>query len=210
VTALTLSSLPFPLAPEGAPALEHQLRDPDGALVLASAAGSDLFADPAQAPKSDAKLPDAGRLMGVPPEGDFTLSAKVTVGFADTFDAGVLFLYAAERRWAKLCFELSPQHRPTAVTVVTRGLSDDCNSFEVDGDTVWLRITRTGRAWAFHASTDGAWWRMLRYFSLGEQDAGDTVKVGFIAQSPTGQGCTATFEQIAFSSGAPADLRDGS
>ena len=76
-----------------------------------------------------------------------------------TFDAGVLLVYAAERQWAKLCFEYSPQLQPTAVTVVTRESSDDCNSFEVDGHTLWLRITRSGAAWAFHASTDGAWWR---------------------------------------------------
>ena len=95
------------------------------------------------------------------------------------YDAGVLLLHAAERQWAKLCFEYSPQLKPTAVTVVTRGTSDDCNSFEVDGSTLWLRITRSGAAWAFHASTDGAWWRLLRYFAL----SGDTVRVGFLAQS---------------------------
>jgi regulation of enolase protein 1 (concanavalin A-like superfamily) len=123
----------------------------------------------------------------------------------------VLLVHAAERRWAKLCFEYSPQRRPTAVTVVTRGTSDDCNSFEVDGGSLWLRITRTGPAWAFHASTDGAWWRLLRYFALsGDGDVAEPVRVGFLAQSPTGEGCAATFDHIAFRPGAPANLRDGS
>jgi uncharacterized protein len=89
---------------------------------------------------------------------------------------------------------------------VTRQTSDDCNSFEVDGNTLWLRITRSGAAWAFHASTDGAWWRLLRYFTLGKE----LVRVGFLAQSPTGEGCAATFDHITFRPGAPADLRDGS
>ena len=110
--------------------------------------------------------PDAGRFVGLPPAGDFTLAAQVSVEFASMYDAGVLLLHAAERQWAKLCFEYSPQLRPTAVTVVTRGTSDDCNSFEVEGSTLWLRITRSGSAWAFHASTDGSWWRLLRYFAL--------------------------------------------
>ena len=140
--------------------------------------------------------PDAGRFTGLPPGGDFTLAARVSVEFASTFDAGVLLLHAAERQWAKLCFEYSPQHRPTAVTVVTRETSDDCNSFEVDGNTLWLRITRSGAAWAFHASADGAWWRLLRYFTLGK----DLVRVGFLAQSPTGEGCAATFDHITFRS----------
>jgi regulation of enolase protein 1 (concanavalin A-like superfamily) len=90
--------------------------------------------------------------------------------------------------------------------VVTRETSDDSNSFEVAGDSLWLRITRSGVAWAFHASTDGSWWRLLRYFSLGDH----LVKVGFLAQSPTGDGCAATFDQITFQPGAPKNLRDGS
>jgi uncharacterized protein len=48
---------------------------------------------------------------------------------------------------------------------------------------------------------------MLRYFSLGEQPE---ARVGFLAQSPTGPGCTVTFDHITFSSRAPGDLRDGS
>ena len=125
------------------------------------------------------------------------------------YDAGVLLVHAADRQWAKLCFEYSPQLTPTAVTVVTREISDDCNSFEVDGHTLWLRITRSGAAWAFHASADGAWWRLLRYFALSG-DAADLVRVGFLAQSPTGEGCAATFDRITFRPGAPENLRDGS
>jgi regulation of enolase protein 1 (concanavalin A-like superfamily) len=198
---LTIPSLPFPLAADGQPPVGYQVES--GTLVLTAAAGTDMFVDPA----GGGQVPDAGRLVGVPPPGDFSLATKVTVGFGSRYDAGVLVLQAGERHWAKLCFELSPQQKPMAVTVVTRGTSDDCNSFEVAGDSLWLRMTRSGTAWAFHAATDGAWWRLLRYFSLG----GDTIaSVGFGAQSPTGQGCTATFDQISFRSGAPSDLRDGS
>jgi uncharacterized protein len=147
--------------------------------------------------------------VGLPPAGDFTLAARVSVEFASVYDAGVLLVHAGERQWAKLCFEYSPQRRPTLVTVVTRGTSDDCNSWEVEGSTVWLRVTRSGAAWAFHASADGAWWRLLRYFALsGDRD--ELARVGFLAQSPTGQGCAATFDQIAFRPGAPENLRDGS
>jgi hypothetical protein len=74
---------------------------------------------------------------------------------------------------------------------------------------LWLRITRSGAAWAFHASTDGSWWRLLRYFALGG-DAAELVRVGFLAQSPTGAGCTAAFDHISFQPGAPKNLRDGS
>jgi len=205
---LNLPGLPFALSPEGNP--PPGCRVLNGALILSAAANTDMFVDPghdiALGPRPDSEIPDAGRLVGLPPAGDFSLSAKVTVAFASTFDAGVLLLYAAERRWAKLCFEYSPQNTPMAVTVVTRETSDDSNSFEVAGNTLWLRITRTGAAWTFHASTDGAWWRMIRYFTLGAE----LVRVGFLAQSPTGKGCDVTFADITFKPGAPENLRDGS
>ena len=205
MAALKLPSLPFPLEPAGSP--PPGCRVLRGALILSAAAGTDMFVDPARAEPS--VIPDAGRFVGWPPAGDFRLAARVRVEFGSMYDAGVLLLHAGERHWAKLCFEYSPQLRPTAVTVVTRGVSDDCNSFEVDGDTVWLRITRSGAAWAFHASTDGSWWRLLRYFALGG-DPAELVRVGFLAQSPTGEGCTATFGHISFQAGAPQNLRDGS
>jgi regulation of enolase protein 1 (concanavalin A-like superfamily) len=208
VTALKLPGLPFPLEPAGSP--PPGCRVLHGALILSAAAGTDLFVDPGDTGDAGSAGagpgPDAGRFVGLPPAGDFTLAAQVSVEFASTYDAGVLLLHAAERQWAKLCFEYSPQLRPTAVTVVTRGTSDDCNSFEVEGSTLWLRITRSGSAWAFHASTDGSWWRLLRYFAL---DAG-VVRAGFLAQSPTGEGCAATFDHISFRPGAPKNLRDGS
>ena len=205
MAALKLPSLPFPLEPVGSPPLGCRVQH--GVPTLTAEANTDLFIDPAGA--EPANIPDAGRFVGLPPAGDFTLAAQVSVEFASMYDAGVLLLHARERHWAKLCFEYSPQLRPAAVTVVTRGTSDDCNSFEVDGRSLWLRITRSGAAWAFHASADGSWWRLLRYFALGGE-ASELVRVGFMAQSPTGVGCTATFDHIDFQPGAPQNLRDGS
>jgi regulation of enolase protein 1 (concanavalin A-like superfamily) len=202
VVALKLPGVPFPLEPGGSPPAGCRVRG--GVLTLTGAGGTDLFVDPGQA--DPGRLPDAGRFTGLPPAGDFTLAAQVSVDFHSMYDAGVLLLHAGERTWAKLCLEYSPQLKPTAVTVVTRGTSDDCNSFQVDGNALWLRVTRSGAAWAFHASTDGSWWWLLRYFALGAEP----VRVGFLAQSPAGEGCAATFDHIAFSPGAPENLRDGS
>jgi regulation of enolase protein 1 (concanavalin A-like superfamily) len=202
VTDLLLPGVPFPFASSGTPACQATVDG--GTLTLAGGPKSDLFIDPAG---DEGARPDAGRWTGLPGESDFTFSARVTVGFASTFDAGVLLLYLSERRWAKLCYEFSPQRKPTAVTVVTHGTSDDSNSFETGGGPLWLRITRSGRVWAFHAATDGAYWKLLRYFTLGEASG---ARVGFLAQSPTGAGCTAVFDLVTYKAGAPADLRDGS
>ncbi len=201
MTDLHLPGVPFSFEPSGSPACQASVSS--GVLTLTSGPKSDMFIDPAG---DEGARPDAGRWTGLPGENDFTLSARVTVGFASTFDAGVLLLYLSERRWAKLCYEFSPQQRPTAVTVVTHGTSDDSNSFETGGGPLWLRITRSGRAWAFHASATGTYWQLLRYFTLGEASG---ARVGFLAQSPTGAGCTAVFDSITYRLGAPADLRDG-
>jgi regulation of enolase protein 1 (concanavalin A-like superfamily) len=115
-------------------------------------------------------------------------------------------LYSDERRWAKLCFELSPDRQPMVVSVVTRGDSDDCNSFAVDGTSIWLRVARMGRAFAFHASSDGVRWELVRHFSLG---GFVDPEIGFEAQSPTGNGCTVTFDEIRFDPRRLDDLRGG-
>jgi regulation of enolase protein 1 (concanavalin A-like superfamily) len=172
-------------------------------LAVRAPASTDMFVDPSG---TEAPVLNAPRLLGVPPDEDFQLAARVTVGFGHTFDAGVLLVWSDERTWAKLCFERSPQGRPIAVSVVTRGSSDDANGFTVDGDQLWLRASRLGGAWVFHASTDGAFWHFVRYFTLG---ALGEVSVGFEAQSPTGAGCEVTFDQISYRPERLADLRTG-
>ena len=115
-------------------------------------------------------------------------------------------LFGDERVWAKLCFECSPQLEPMVVSVVTRGVSDDCNSFAVDADHVWLRVSRIGPAFAFHASMDGATWSLVRHFAL---PATDELLVGFEAQSPLGTGCTASFTKLRYEAQTLSDIRSG-
>jgi uncharacterized protein len=170
-------------------------------LAAESRGETDLFVDPGTGEETS----NAPRLLGAV-DGDFLLGARVTAVLRSTFDAGVLMLWAGARAWAKLCLELSPQGEPTVVSVVTRGLSDDCNSFAVGGDSVHLRIARLGPAFALHASTDGAEWRLIRHFAL---EPADGVRAGFLVQSPLGKGCSARFEQIAFAPGRLRDLRSG-
>jgi uncharacterized protein len=173
----------------------------DSTLTMSAGEKTDLFIDPQGAPA----VLNAPRLLG-PIQGDFLLGARVGVAFRSTFDAGTLLLYAHERLWAKLCFEYSPLGQPMVVSVVTHGVSDDANAFVVEGEQVCLRVARMGQAFAFHASTDGQTWQLIRHFAL---DAPATISVGFVAQSPTGSGCTATFDDIRFVAERLRDIRDG-
>src|SRR6516164_2052164 len=77
VAALKLPTLPFPLEPAGSPPTGCRVRH--GTLILRAAAGTDMFVDPAAAGVSG--VPDAGRFVGLPPAGDFTLAAQVQVEF---------------------------------------------------------------------------------------------------------------------------------
>lgn len=183
------------------PPPNYQVQSNDS-LGIDAGAESDWFFDPdGQATKSNAPV-----ALFVPPDSEFMLSAQVHVAFASTFDAGVLFLHESANRWAKFCFEYSPQAKPMIVSVVTRGVSDDCNSSVIDGAEVYLRVTRKGEAFAFHYSLDGSYWNLVRYFTVGDLT---DLHIGFSAQSPTGQGCHATFSQIRYRAGAPGDFRNG-
>jgi regulation of enolase protein 1 (concanavalin A-like superfamily) len=170
-------------------------------LELSSGPATDLFIDPA----GGAALQNAPALVGEV-EGDFLFSARVRPELASTFDAAVLLVWKGETSWAKLCLERSPQGEPTVVSVVTRGVSDDCNSFSVEGGEVGLRIARLAGCFAFHASSGDGFWRLVRYFTLGGEGA---VEIGFLAQSPTGEGCRARFEQIAYEKRRLVELRNG-
>lgn len=65
---------------------------------------------------------------------------------------------------------------------------------------------RLGQAFAFHASTDGQSW-LVRYSFALEQ--GVDPRVGFLAQSPRGGGCSVRFAEIAFRPGRLGDIRSG-
>ena len=202
-----LRELPFRLTASPPEVWRHD--EPAGALVATAPAHTDLYLNPGGADSADAEtLLNAATLVGTPPAGDFRFSARVTVDFRAQYDAGVLLLWNDERHWAKFCFEFSPAAEPMVVSVVTRGSSDDANAFVAPGRSVGLRISRLGRAYAFHACTDGTTWTLVRVFDLGDDVAGH--RVGFEAQSPTGDGCTVTFTEIRFVEERLADLRDGS
>jgi len=147
-------------------------------------------------------------LLAPAPEGDFIFSARVEVEFAAAFDAGTLLLFFDSARWAKLCFEATPEVSPSVVSVVTRDRSDDANSSYPARPSVYLRIARIGEAYAFHSSADGGTWEFVRFFQLG--DPGQIPQLGFSAQSPTGPGCHVRFTEVSFRRETLPDLRNGS
>ncbi len=196
---VTLASCALPFAWH-VPPVQWSQHDPSS-LTFKAGAVTDLFINPQGAPP----MLNAPRLLTAV-AGDFQFSARVTVEFAATFDAGVLLLWGDATHWAKLCFEYSPRRQPMVVSVVTRATSDDANGFVADANHIRLRVARLGSAFAFHASTDGRTLDLVRHFAL---DLGETVNIGFLAQYPTGAGCTASFDDVHFVPERLGDLRGG-
>jgi regulation of enolase protein 1 (concanavalin A-like superfamily) len=195
--------VPFPLQPS--PADQWHVDEATGTVTVSAAPRSDIFIEPGG---TSPPALNAATLLGEPPEGDFQLSARVTVDFQSTYDAGVLLLWVDDRHWGKLCFEFSPADEPMIVSVVCRGVADDANAYVVPTRTMWLRVSRVDRAYAYHASSDGKTWTMIRSFSLPAAAAPD--RIGFEAQAPIGEGCHVSFDDIRFVRARLADLRDGS
>ena len=198
-----LSALPFPLEWDGAEPPSWDAAD--GRLEATAAAETDWYVYAIEPPADPPK--NGPRLLGVAPDGDWQFSARVTVDFNGTYDAGTLLLDVDEDHWSKLCFEYSPDGQGMVVSVITRGTSDDANGWVVEGNTVWLRISRLGEGFVFHASADGERWEFARAFAFGVQGP---VRAGFGVQAPTGKGCKVVFEQIAFEQESLRELRDGS
>lgn len=193
-----LKEIPQPLEWKNTPA---SYNIDDQALTIAAGSSTDWFISPADR-KATANAP----ILLFTPAADFTLRAKVRVEFGTQWDAGTLMVYAADDTWAKLAFELSVQGEPTIVSVVTRGVSDDCNSAVIEGHLVYLQIAKVSRALRFYYSTSGQPWRLVRTFTLEESQP---LRVGFGAQSPVGEGATAAFSEIRYIAKAVDDVHKG-
>jgi regulation of enolase protein 1 (concanavalin A-like superfamily) len=172
----------------------------DELVELVAGPRTDLFCPPAGGPPTL----NAPALVASLAEGDFVLSAHVEAELRATFDAGALLLWQEERTWAKLALELSPEGRPTVVSVVTRGRSDDCNSLTLDRPSARLRLARIDDAFAFHLHAAGRW-QLVRHFWLDAPG----LCAGLLAQSPTGEGCTARFREVRLEPRRLDDVRDG-
>lgn len=197
--AVTISTMPAPMRWHGIP--QNWSLGENGELSITAGERTDWFLDPGGA----VNVLNAPALLA-PVQRPCMLKAFVHSASAATFDAGVLAIYQGDQQWAKLCLELSPQKQVTIVSVVTNGTSDDCNSVPVNGEAVHLRISVLEKAFAFHYSVDGTVWNLVRYFTLGESE---TLEIGFLSQSPVGEGCTATFTDISYLTEKLADIRSG-
>jgi regulation of enolase protein 1 (concanavalin A-like superfamily) len=175
----------------------------DGDSLIINAAGkTNWFIAPL-----DLRSWDSAPMLLFRPADDFVLSARMSLQPQSRWDGGALVLFVNETTWAKLCLEAPDvPGRLSVVMVVTRGESDDSYSIPVDGNSKFMKIAKIGPAFMFYVSTDGHSWQMVRNFRLSNTKE---LRVGFSAQSPTGEGSTVSFSDIRYSPTRAANMYTG-
>lgn len=176
-------------------------------LVIYAPGREDWFCNPI--PDANGKLDDpaAGApVLYTEVEGDFVFSATVKPDHKSTYDACALMVIENEKLWTKLAFEASDFGTNLICSVVTNGVSDDCNGCDIAPGQVWLKLVRVGNIFSAHYSLDGGDYHMVRLFTL---PVGSTVKVGIEAQCPTGDGGNRTFRDVRLEKRTVENLRKG-
>jgi len=174
---------------------------PGGGIRVVTPARADYFRDP-----EGKMVNDSAPFLWKTITGDFVARANIRPTFASTYDSGVIMARHDGQNWAKVCFEKTDFGTTAAVSVVTRGLSDDANGVDVTVEQLWLQMTRHGDTFALHYSLNGEDMRMVRIFHLAVPPA---IRVGIVAQCPVGPGATIDFLSFSIDQRPVQNLRAG-
>lgn len=97
--------------------------------------------------------------------------------------------------WIKFCFEKDYTGARRVVSVVTKDISDDCNSVAISGDLVYYKVAKAANVITLYYSLDNRKWFLVRHLQFNNKK---DLKIGFLAQSPTGKQCTVQFSAIKY------------
>lgn len=162
-----------------------------GMLRITAGGKTDMFRDPNVTYNTD----NAPKLLFTPDE-DFVLSASIQHAFTNKWDGGAIVLIEDSLNWIKYCFEKDYTGAKRVVSVVTKNISDDCNSAEIFQNKVFYKIAKAGNVITLYYSLNNKNWLLVRHLQFNNQKP---IKVGFLAQSPTGTKCEVLFSNIQYS-----------
>jgi hypothetical protein len=173
----------------------------DGQFTIVAGAKTDMFRDPNVTYNTD----NAPKLLFIA-DSNFVFTAAIHHAFVSKWDGGAIVLKADSLNWIKFCFEKDYTGRRRVVSVVTRGISDDCNSVAVSGNTIYYKIAKAGNVITLYYSLEGHNWFLIRHLTF---DSDRPLRLGFLAQSPTGERCTVTFSDIHYTTKKISDPYTG-
>jgi regulation of enolase protein 1 (concanavalin A-like superfamily) len=182
-----LPGIPFLLSWENTP-LNYSVSG--GVLKIEAGAKTDMFRDPNVAYNTD----NAPKLLFTA-DNDFVLTARIKHAFNNKWDGGAIVLKTDNLHWVKFCFEKDYTGTHRVVSVVTNDISDDCNSVPVASNYVYYKIAKAANVVTLYYSGDQKKWLLIRHF---QYNAKGPLKLGFLAQSPTGVHNKVTFSDITY------------
>lgn len=175
----------------------------DDSIKLKSDAKKDYFNDP------DGKLSNNTApvlLTKVDNTKPFTLTAKLSPEFKETYDAGALYIFLTNKLWQKFAFERDERGIARIVSVRTIETSDDNNHQPIGEKSVFLKISSDTQTVAFYFSTDKIKWNLARLY---KNSYPATIWLGISSQSPLGEGNTTLFDDISLVGESVKDFRIG-
>jgi regulation of enolase protein 1 (concanavalin A-like superfamily) len=185
--SIRISSIPHLLFWENSP---EKFSTDNNKLVITAGPKTDMFRDPNVAYNTD----NAPKLL-FKADNDFVLTAAIEHSFTSKWDGGAIVIKQDSLNWIKFCFEKDYTGKRRVVSVVTKNISDDCNSVEVKANKVFYKLAKADNVITLYYSTDGIKWFLVRHLQF---DTSTGFKVGFLAQSPTGKECEVKFSNITY------------
>lgn len=171
-------------------------------LTIGSGAKSDFFNDPNGNKYATAPLL-INELDNTKP---FTFIARIKPSFANTYDAGTIYLFVNDDLWQKFAFEMDERGLTRLVTVRTVGTSDDNNHDAITTPDVYMKVSSDTKTVGFYYSIDGVQWQLVRLY---RNDYPAQIYLALSSQSPLGEGIDTKFTDISLSETAIKDFRLG-
>jgi uncharacterized protein len=182
-----LSGIPFDLSWENNPL---KFSNAGASFTIQAGGKTDMFRDPNATYNTD----NAPKLLFIP-DSNFVLSVAIHHTFSSKWDGGAIVLKSDSINWIKFCYEKDYTGARRVVSVVTKDISDDCNSVALSSDKVFYKVARAGKVITLYYSEDGSKWFLVRHLQF---ESKKPLRAGFLAQSPTGESCTVTFSDVRY------------
>lgn len=184
---VSISSIPHELHWRNTP---EQFSTGKNSLTIMAGEKTDMFRDPNVTYNTD----NAPRLLFGADE-DFVLTTAIEHDFTSKWDGGAIVLMQDSLNWIKFCFEKDYTGAKRVVSVVTKDISDDCNSVKIRKNKVYYKVAKAGNVITLYYGVNGKKWFLVRHLQFNTNTA---LQVGFLAQSPVGTACRVTFSEISY------------
>lgn len=182
-----IKEIPFPMTWENKPVSYVYA---GGILSVEAGAKTDMFRDPQATYNTD----NAPKLL-FKADSNFVFIAAIEHPFSSKWDGGAIVIRSDSLHWVKFCYEKDYLGAHRVVSVVTRNISDDCNSVSFTSNKVYYKVAKSGQAITLYCSENKKDWLLVRHFQL---NTAGPVKLGLLAQSPDGPGTTVLFSEIEY------------